>query len=182
METITEIPTSRLEELFLEELRELYGAERHQLTVLPLLKTAAASQKLKNVLSSHLEDTREQILRLEAIFAKTGFPVVGRTSEAILGITREAEKVIGGTAPGTATRDAGLIVATQKLEHYEISCYGSLAQHARTLNYHAIDEILEDSLMEEKEADDLLSALAENYINTDALGEAPIGGDHSSGS
>lgn len=171
METVTENPKSRLEELFLEELRELYGAERHQLIVLPLFKTAAASQKLKNVLSSHLEDTREQIRRLEAIFVKKGVPVLGRTSEAILGITREAEKVIGGTAPGTATRDAGLIVAAQKLEHYEISCYGSLAQHARTLNYDAIDEILEDSLMEEKEADDLLSALAENYINTDARGE-----------
>jgi ferritin-like metal-binding protein YciE len=79
--------------------------------------------------------------------------------------------VIGGTMPGTATRDAGLIAAVQKLEHYEITSYGSLAQHARTLDYDELDELLECSLMEEKEADDLLTALAENYINQDASRE-----------
>src|SRR6185312_6770313 len=104
METTIDTPKSRLKELFLEELREIYGAERHQLTVLPLLKAEAASQKLKNVLSAHLEDTRDQINRLESIFAQAGVPVLGRTSEAILGITREAEKVISGTEPGSATR------------------------------------------------------------------------------
>ncbi|HEV2355803.1 MAG TPA: DUF892 family protein [Puia sp.] len=171
METLTDAPASRLEELFMEELRELYGAELHQLMVLPLLKTAASSQKLKNVLSSHLRDTREQIERLESIFSRAGVPPLSRTSEAILGITREAEKVIGATLPGSATRDAGLVAAAQKLEHYEISCYGSVAQHARTLDYYDIDEILEDSLMEEKEADDLLTTLAEYYINREAKQE-----------
>jgi len=156
---------SALEGLFLEELSELYGAEKHQLLVLPLLKKAASSQKLQNVLASHLDDTREQIGRLETIFQKMGHEPVARTSEAILGITREAEMVIAGTVPGTATRDAGLIVATQKLEHYEITGYGSLAQHARTLEKDELEEMLESSLMEEKEADDLLTALAENYIN-----------------
>lgn len=175
MEALTGTAKSPLGELFLEELRELYGAERHQLMVLPLLKTAASSQKLKNLLSNHLEDTREQVKRLETIFAKTGYPVLGRVPETILGITREAEVVIGATMPGTATRDAGLIVAAQKLEHYEISCYGSLAQHARTLDYDEIDGILEDSLMEEKEADDLLTALAEFYINIEAKTESTDG-------
>jgi len=162
---------SRLEGLFLEELSALYGAEQHQLLVLPLLKKAASSLKLRNVLASHLDDTREQIGRLETIFQKMGHPAETRTSEAILGITREAEMVIGGTMPGTATRDAGLIAAVQKLEHYEITSYGSLAQHARTLDYDELDELLECSLMEEKEADDLLTALAENYINQDASRE-----------
>lgn len=156
---------SPLEDLFLDELNDLYGAERHQLHVLPLLKHAASSQKLMNVLSSHLDTTREQIGRLEAIFGKMGQQPEARTPEAMLGITREAEKVIAGTAPQSAIRDAGLIVAAQKLEHYEITSYGSLAQHARTLDYDEIDEILETSLMEEKEVDDLLTALAENYIN-----------------
>jgi ferritin-like metal-binding protein YciE len=162
---------SRLEGLFLKELSELYGAEKHQLNVLPLLKKAASSQKLQNVLASHLDDTREQIGRLETIFQKMGHPAETRTSEAILGITRETEMVIGATAPGTATRDAGLIAATQKLEHYEITSYGSLAQHARTLEFDELEELLECSLMEEKEADDLLTALAENYINEDARRE-----------
>jgi ferritin-like metal-binding protein YciE len=171
MEKTIDKQPSRLEELFLDELKDLYGAERCQLHVLPLLKHAATSQKLKNVLSSHLDDTREQITRLETIFQKTGHLPEARTSEAILGISREAEKVIAGTSAQSATRDAGLIAAAQKLEHYEITSYGSLAQHARTLDFDDIDEILEISLMEEKETDDLLTALAENYINGEASRE-----------
>jgi ferritin-like metal-binding protein YciE len=162
---------SKLKALFLEELRALYGAERLQLNVLPLLKQAASSQKLRNVLAAHLDDTTGQIGRLEAIFAKMGQEPEARTSEAILGITREAETVIAGTASSTATRDAGLIAAAQKLEHYEITSYGSLAEHARTLDYDDVDLLLEASLMEEKEADDLLTALAENYINGEARDE-----------
>jgi ferritin-like metal-binding protein YciE len=171
MEKTIDKQPSRLEELFLDELKDLYGVERCQLHVLPLLKHAATSQKLKNVLSSHLDDTREQIGRLETIFQKTGHRPEARTSEAILGISREAEKVIAGTSAQSATRDAGLIAAAQKLEHYEITSYGSLAQHARTLDFDDIDEILEISLMEEKETDDLLTALAENYINGEASRE-----------
>lgn len=167
-----EIPKdSSLEKLFLEELKELYGAEKHQLLVLPLLKKAASSQKLQNVLASHLDDTHEHIRRLETIFGQMGQSAEPRASEAILGITREGETVIEGTEKGSATRDAGIIVAAQKLEHYEITGYGSLAQHARTLEYDEIEEILELTLYEEKEADDLLTALAENYINTQAKQE-----------
>ncbi len=164
-------PDSKLPGLFLSELKELYGAEQHQLLVLPLLKKAASSQKLQNVIASHLDDTRMQIGRLETIFQKMGQQAEARVSEAILGIAREAEMVIAGTKKETATRDAGIIVAAQKLEHYEITSYGSLAQHARTLEYDEIEETLELSLMEEKEADDLLTALAENYINEEARKE-----------
>jgi len=168
MKTTIDNEPSKLAALFLDELNDLYGAELHQLHVLPLLKHAATSQKLRNVLASHLDDTRDQIGRLEEIFRKTGNRPETRTPEAVLGITREAENIITATAPQSATRDAGLIVAAQKLEHYEITSYGSLAQHARTLDYDDIDEILETSLMEEKEVDDLLTALAENYINGEA--------------
>jgi ferritin-like metal-binding protein YciE len=168
METTIDHEPSKLAALFLDELKDLYGAEQYQLLVLPRLKHAATSQKLQNVLASHLDDTRNQISRLEAIFGKTGHQPEARTPEAILGISLEAENVISATAPQSATRDAGLIVAAQKLEHYEITGYGSLAQHARTLGFDEIDEILETSLMEEKEADDLLTALAENYINAEA--------------
>ncbi|HEY6900046.1 MAG TPA: DUF892 family protein [Puia sp.] len=164
-------PDSRLDELFLDELKEIYGAEQHQLQLLPLLKKAASSLKLRNVIANHLDDTREHIQRLETIFEKMGHPAEAKVSEAILGLTRAAEEVIATTALATATRDAGLIVATQKLEHYEITSYGSLAQHARTLDYDEIEEILETSLYEEKEADDLLTALAENYINVEARKE-----------
>jgi ferritin-like metal-binding protein YciE len=160
-----------LEQLLLNELRELHGAEKQQLIVLPLLKKAASSLKLKNVLSNHLDDTREHIRRLDAIFGMLSTPAEAHAPESIFGITREAEQVIASTAPDTATRDAGLIVAAQKLDHYEISSYGSLATHARTLDLDEVEELLELSLYEEKESDDLLTALAENYINTQASRE-----------
>jgi ferritin-like metal-binding protein YciE len=164
-------PDSQLETLFLEELRELYGAEKQQILVLPLLKKAASSLKLRNVLASHLDDTKEQLRRLEAIFCQLGHPAEAHAPETIFGITREAEQVIASTNPETATRDAGLIVAAQKLDHYEITSYGSLATHARTLDLEEIEELLELSLYEEKENDDLLTALAENYINAEARRE-----------
>ncbi|HMI61700.1 MAG TPA: DUF892 family protein [Puia sp.] len=170
-QTMQNPPDSKLEDLFLDELREIYGAELHQLQVLPLLKKAASSLKLKNVIASHLDDTREQISRLEILFARIGQTPEARLSEAILGIVRAAEDVIAATEKGTATRDAAIIVAVQKLEHYEITSYGSLAQHARTLEYDEIEEIIELSLFEEKEADDLFTALAENYINAEARRE-----------
>jgi ferritin-like metal-binding protein YciE len=169
-----EIPRSldsQLEQLLLNELRELYGAEKQQLIVLPLLKKAASSLKLKNVLSNHLDDTREHIRRLDAIFGMLYTPAEAHAPETIFGITRETEQVIATTASDTATRDAGLIVAAQKLDHYEISSYGSLATHARTLDLDEVEELLELSLYEEKESDDLLTALAENYINTQASRE-----------
>jgi ferritin-like metal-binding protein YciE len=159
---------SQLKSLFINELREVYGAEKQQLVVLPLLKKAAASLKLRNVIANHLDDTREQLRRLESIFSLLGHPAVAHAPEAIFGITREAEQVIASTNSETATRDAGLIVAAQKIDHYEITSYGSLATHARTLGYDEIEELLELSLYEEKESDDLFTALAENYINAEA--------------
>jgi len=160
-----------MEKLFLDELKEIYGAEKHQTIVLPMLKKAASSLKLQNMLANHLYTTREHISRLEEIFNMLGVSPEARQSEVLLGIGREAETVIGTTEKGTATRDAGLVVATQKLEHYEISSYGSLAQLARTLEYDEVLDILEMTLYEEKEADDLLTALAENYINIEASRE-----------
>ena len=162
---------SKLRELFLNELRELYGAEKHQLVILPLLKKAASSLKLRNVLSSHLDDTREHIYRLDQVFAKLGVVAETLPPAVIFGITRETELVIATTPSGSATRDAGLIAAAQKMQHYEISAYGSLATYARTMEEEDIEDLLELTLYEEKEADELLTALAENYINVEASRE-----------
>jgi ferritin-like metal-binding protein YciE len=136
-----------------------------------MLKKAASSLKLRNVLTSHLDDTREHIHRLDQAFAKMRRVAEALPPEAIFGIAREAELVIASTQPGTATRDAGLIIAAQKLDHYEISAYGSLATYARTMDYDHIEDLLELTLYEEKEADELLTALAENYINAEASRE-----------
>lgn len=154
--------------LFMEELKEIYGAEQHQTMILPLLKKAASSLKLQSVLANHLDHTRDQITRLEEIFSAMGEVPQDRQSETILSIGHEGETVISETEKGTATRDAGLIITAQKLEHYEISAYSNLAQLARTLEYDELLDLLETSLFEEKEADELLTALAENYINAEA--------------
>ena len=162
---------SSLEMLLSEELKDMYGAESHQLMILPVMKRAASSLKLKSVLAGHLDCTQDHVRSLQEVFEKMGQKADARKSEAILGITRECETVIASTASGTATRDAGLILAAQKLEHYEIAAYGSLAQLARTLELDDIADILETILLEEKEADDLLTSLAENYINLEASRE-----------
>src|SRR5258708_11979660 len=115
--TMQNQPGSKLEELFLDELKEVYGAEQHQLQVLPLLKKAASSLKFQNVLASHLDDTREQISRLEIIFTKMGQPAEARISDAVLGIPRPAEDVITATQNDTATPNAAIIVSAHPLHH-----------------------------------------------------------------
>ena len=165
------VKDANLEMLLLDELKEMYGAEQHQLLVLPIMKKAASSLKLQSVLAGHIDCTRDHAERLEQVFEKMGQRVEEKRCEAILGIARECETAIAATEKGTATRDASLILAVQKLEHYEIGSYGSLAQLARTLDFDEIADILEMSLLEEKEADDLLTSLAENYINLEASKE-----------
>jgi len=160
-----------MEKLFLDELREAYGAEKHQTFLLPMLKKAASSLRLQNLLANQLHTTREHITRLEEIFNTLDTTAEARTPEGILGICREIEMIIETTRKGTATRDAALVMSVQKLKHYEISSYGSLAQMARTLEYDDMLDLLEMTLFEEKDADDLLTALAENYINTEASRE-----------
>lgn len=149
---------------FLEELNAIYGAEKYQETILPLLKNAASSLKLRSVLAGHLYETLEHGTRLGKVFGQLGQSLKGLRTETLPGIVREMEHVIGSTPPGTATRDAGLIAAARQLEHFEISAYSSLAQLARRLEYDEIADSLETTLNEEKDADDLLMSLAENYI------------------
>jgi len=162
---------SSLQSLFLNELRDLYSAEKQQLLTIPAMKRSASSLKLQNVLATHLDCTGEQVDRLEQVFKKMGQKPQSRDSEVILSMTRIWEAAVAGTDEGTACRDAGLILAAQKLEHYEICTYGSLAQLARTLEQDEVADLLEMSLLEEKEADDLLTSLAENYINPEASRE-----------
>jgi len=157
--------------LFLEELSAIYGAEKYQESILPLLKNAASSLKLRSVLAGHLYDTLEHSTRLEKVFGQFGQRAKGPQTEAILGIAREAEQLIGRTQQGTATRDAGLILAARQLEHYEISAYTSLAQLARRFEYDEIADSLETTLNEEKDADDLLTSLADNYVDPEASRE-----------
>lgn len=162
---------SRLEEFFHDEVKDIYWAEKHLVKTLPKMQKAANSTDLKNAFIQHLEVTKGHVARLEEVFEILGKKPQAKKCDAMEGITKEGESIIEDTEAGTSTRDVGLILAAQKVEHYEIATYGGLTQLAKTLGYSEIASILETTLGEEKEADVSLSTLAENTINESAAME-----------
>jgi ferritin-like metal-binding protein YciE len=160
-----------LNQFFFEELRDVYGAEKLLTIAIPKLQEAATSADLAMAFADHLQVTLAQIARLEEIFRMVGEEPDAKKCEGMEGLTREAETVIKDTKKGTFTRDVGLIVAAQKVEHYEIAAYGSLRQLAKTIGKPEISQLLEETLKEEKETDMLLSNLAETLINEEAKQE-----------
>ncbi len=159
---------SMLEELFLNELRDIYWAEKHLVKALPKMEKAASSEELSTALADHLATTEEQVTRLEQVFEMLGEKPRGKKCEGMEGLVKEGETVIEETEKGTATRDAGLIISAQKVEHYEIAAYGGLTQLAKTLGKNDVANILGEILEEEKEADELLTNIAESHINQSA--------------
>ena len=160
-----------LEELFHDELKDIYWAEKHLTKALPKMEKAATSDELKKSFADHLEVTRGHVSRLEQAFEMLGKKARAKKCEAMDGLTKEGESIIKDTDKGTLTRDVGLIMAAQKVEHYEIATYGSLAQLAKTLGKNDIAELMVKTLEEEKEADELLTSIAENNINVEASAE-----------
>jgi ferritin-like metal-binding protein YciE len=163
--------SSRLEKFFVDEIKDIYWAEKHLVKTLPKMQKAASSEQLKHAFGEHLETTKEHVVRLEKVFEILGEKAEAKKCDAIEGITKEGESIIDDTEKGTATRDVGLILAGQKAEHYEISTYGGLAQLARTLGHRDVSDILESTLKDEKKADDLLTSIAEKHINYEAAAE-----------
>lgn len=159
---------SMLQELFINELRDIYWAEKHLVKALPKLEKAATSEELATAFADHLAVTQEQVSRLEQVFEMLGEKPRGKKCEGMEGLVKEGESVIEDTEDGTSTRDVGLIISAQKVEHYEIAAYGGLAQLAKTLGKEDVANILGEILEEEKEADELLTTLAENNINQSA--------------
>lgn len=164
-------PQSGLEEFFLQELKDIYGAEKQLTKALPKMRKAATTQELKEALEEHLEITKEQIARLEEVFELMEVKPQSKKCEAMEGITKEGESVIEETESGSMTRDVAIIMAAQKVEHYEIATYGGLVQLAKTIGRDEVAEILAQTLEEEKEADQLLSEIAESSINEEAQQE-----------
>jgi ferritin-like metal-binding protein YciE len=149
-----------LRDLLIRRLKDLYWAEKHLLIALPKMKAAATTQVLMQAFSSHLAVTEKQVCKLEKIFSVLEEKAQSNKCEAMEGLTRDADTMIGGTEEGSLTRDAGLIIAAQRVEHYEIASYGSLAQLARTIGEIETAELLEEILAEEEEADETLTQLA----------------------
>ena len=165
------VADSRLEEFFHDELKDIYWAENHLVKTLPKMAKAASSEDLKNAFTEHLAVTKEHVTRLEQVFELLGHKAEAKKCEAMEGITKEGESIIEDTEDGTATRDVGLIMAAQKVEHYEIATYGALAHIAKTLGHGDVEKILATTLKEEKAADQSLSTLAENVVNEQAAEE-----------
>ncbi len=162
---------SMLQELFIEELRDIYWAEKHLVKALPKMEKAASSEDLANAFADHLAATEEHVSRLEQVFEMLGEKARGKKCEAMEGLVKEAESVLEDTEEGTSTRDVALIIAAQKVEHYEIAAYGGLATLAKTMGKPEIKDILGQTLEEEEETDELLTRLAESSINQQASRE-----------
>lgn len=165
------VQDSMLEEFFHGELKDILWAEKHLVSHLPKMKKAATSPELQQAFSDHLEATKEHVSRLEKAFELLGYKAVAKKCDAMDGILKEGAGIIEDTEAGTSTRDVGLILAGQKVEHYEIATYGGLTQLARTLGHEDVAEILATTLSEEKEADELLSSIGENNVNYQAAEE-----------
>ena len=160
-----------LEEYFINSLRDIYWAEKHLVKSLPKMQKAATSEELAQAIGDHISVTEEHVARLEQVFEMMEQKAQAKKCEAMEGLIKEGEAVINETDKGSATRDVGLIMAAQKVEHYEIATYGGLTQLAKTIGREDIADILGQTLSEEKETDELLSSLAEADINEQASQE-----------
>ena len=158
----------KLEKFFEDSLKDLYWAEKHLTKALPKMKKAATTEELQNAIGEHTTQTEEHVTRLERVFEILNKKPQAKKCDGMEGLIAEGEKVVEETDDGSMTRDAGIIVSAQKVEHYEIAAYGSLVQLAITMGQDEIAEILNETLKEEKETDELLTEIAETNINWEA--------------
>lgn len=160
-----------LKDLLLDELQDLYDAEHQLVNALPKMAGAAGGQALRAAFESHLAETKNQITRLEKAFLALGRKAAGKHCAGIAGILEEGSKLLKQERMDGAVRDAGLIAGAQKVEHYEICGYGTCIAWARTLGLDEVAGALEETLEEEKNADQTLTDLAEQEVNISATHE-----------
>ena len=156
-----------LEELFLEELKDLYNAENQLVAALPRIAEATESMELKFAINEHWEQTKIHVHRLEEAFATLGEKPAQVTCKAMRGLIDESRDVLH-KSDRCAARDAGIIGAAQRVEHYEIAAYGTAQSHAAMLGHNRIEALLNETLVEEKEANAKLTDIAEGSVNLQA--------------
>jgi ferritin-like metal-binding protein YciE len=157
-----------LKDLYLEQLKDLYSAETQLVDALPKMAEAASAQDLKKGFNDHLRQTQEHVKRLERIFKDLGEDAKGETCEGMKGLIKEGN-TMAKMRGEDAARDAGLIAAAQRVEHYEIAAYGTVRTYAELLGHDQHVTLLEKTLNEEEETDERLTQLAESHINEEAL-------------
>lgn len=155
---------NNLQELYLNELRDLYSAETQLIEALPKMAEAASDPELKSAFSSHLRETQGHTQRLEQIFNALGTDASGATCQAMKGLIKEGEDYVGAGGDD-AVRDAGLIGAAQRVEHYEIAGYGTARSLAERLGESAAAKLLQQTLDEEGAADKKLTSIAQSQVN-----------------
>ena len=164
-----------LQKLYINELRDLYNAENQLLKALPKMAKAASSQELKDAFEKHLEQTETHVERLEGIFQELDQNPKGKTCHGVKGLIEEGSEILAEEGDASVL-DAGIIVAAQKVEHYEIAGYGSVRTFAELLGQKKAAELLQTTLDEESEANELLTGLAESIVNPEALMESELTG------
>lgn len=163
-----EMKNSPLHKFFVSALKDIYYAENAIIEALEKMQEAATTDELKDAFEDHQLQTQKHVKRLEKVFKLIDEEPEKKECKAIKGIIEEGEEVIKSTEEGSATRDAALIMAAQKVEHYEIATYGGLAQLAITMGHDKAADLLEKTLQEEEDTDYLLTEIAETSINFDA--------------
>lgn len=158
---------NNLQDLYVDELKDLYSAEQQLLKALPKMAKAAFAPELKDAFDKHLEQTRHQVERLEQIFTKLGHTPRGKKCVGMQGLIEEGSELLKEKAE-PAVKDAGLIAAAQRLEHYEMAGYGSVRTYAEMLGFQDAARALQQTLDEEGDADHKLTQLAEGMINARA--------------
>jgi ferritin-like metal-binding protein YciE len=160
-----------MQELYVDELKDLYNAENQLLKALPKMAKAASAPELRTAFEHHLEETRGQVARLDQIFKKLKASPKGKKCKAMEGLIEEGKEVIDQEGD-SAVLDAALIAAAQRVEHYEMAGYGCVRTYARLLGYEDAADLLQETLDEEGAADKKLTDLAESVINVQAIAAA----------
>ncbi len=150
-----------LQALLINSIKSMYWAENHLVKTLPKMENAAASAELQNGIAKHLKQTEIQVQRLEQVFQMLGIKVQAQKCDGMEGITKEGESVVEMTDTGTPARDTGVIMASQKVEHFEMAAYSGIIQLATKLGYNDIASLLQESLAEEQQTSQQLTELAE---------------------
>lgn len=161
-----------LHELFVDGLKDILWAEEHLYKNLPKMAKGATSEELKSAFEGHREETAGHIERLKQVFESIGEKAQAVKCEAMAGLLREAEELLEDSEKGTMVRDAALIAGAQKIEHYEIATYGTLATYAKIMGHKEAKQLLGQTLDEEKATDEKLTGIAESFVNESAVEES----------
>ncbi len=167
MALFSSMELTNLQDLFVEQLQDLYDAENRLVDALPKMLDAATDKQLKAAFKDHLKETKQHVSRLETAFQQLGCDAKRESCEAMKGLIKEGEKMVDAKGD-PAVKDAALIAAAQRVEHYEMAGYGTARSFADQLGHHQIAQLLQQTLDEEGNANKTLSKVAESWVNIHA--------------